>query len=173
MERQRCTYTFRKGKRGFTLLEVLLVLVLIGILFGLISYTFYSLVTNSLSLAKDSERLKEDASLLWNIQRKILSSKSIYLEKDKLFIITSAGDYYEGMVKCAYIYKDGILYYYEFPYPYGDIRFYEEDKLIKLGRFDTISFRAYKGGNFYDTFDGIPELIYVKMNNREFVIRIL
>lgn len=173
MARQKFTSMLLKSKKGFTLLEVLLVLVLISLLFGTLSYTYYSALNSSLDLARDSQKLRQEAYLLWNLKRKVVSAKILHMEKDKLFMITSAGDYYDGMVKCAYIYKEGVLYYYEFPYPYGDIKFYEEDKLIKLGKFNAFSFRAYAGGNFYDTFDGIPELLYVKLDTRQLVIKLL
>jgi|GEM_PF-719466 prepilin-type N-terminal cleavage/methylation domain-containing protein len=171
MEKHRSTHTILKGRKGFTLLEVLLVLTLVSLLFGVLSYSFYSFLTNSTKLLADSEKLKEEASLLLDIQRKVLSAQTLYMEKDKLFMITSAGSYYEGVVKCAYIYKDRTLYYYEFPYPYGDIRFYEEDKLIKLGRFNAFSIRAYEKGHFSDIFQGIPEIVYVRLNTHELFIK--
>ncbi|SNZ16356.1 pilus assembly FimT family protein [Hydrogenobacter hydrogenophilus] len=173
MEKRRSTSTLLKDKKGFTLLEVLIVLMLVGILFGVLSYSFYSFLTNSTNLLADSEKLKQEANLLLDIQRKVLSAKTLYMEKDKLFMITSVGDYYEGVVKCAYIYKDKTLYYYEFPYPYGDIRFYEEDKLIKLGRFDTFYVKAYDKGQFIDSFQGIPQVVYVKLNSHELFIKTL
>ncbi|MGB9873733.1 MAG: type II secretion system protein [Hydrogenobacter sp.] len=173
MEKRRSTSTHLKDKKGFTLLEVLVVLMIVGILFSVLSYSFYSFLTNSTNLLADSEKLKQEASLLLNIQRKVLSAKTLYIEKDKLFMITSAGDYYEGVVKCAYIYKEKTLYYYEFPYPYGDIRFYEEDKLIKLGRFESFSVRAYAGGSFMDSFQGIPEFLYVRVGSYELFLRTL
>lgn len=171
MEKHGSTHTPLKGRKGFTLLEVLLVLILVSLLFGVLSYSFYSFLTNSTSLLADSEKLKQEASLLLNIQRKVLSAKTLYMEKDKLFMITPVGDYYEGVIKCAYVYKDKTLYYYEFPYPYGDIRFYEEDKLIKLGRFDTFSIKAYDKGQFSDTFQGVPQVVYVKLNSHELFIK--
>ncbi len=173
MEKRRSTSTHLKDKKGFTLLEVLVVLMIVGVLFSVLSYSLYSFLTNSTNLLADSERLKQEASLLLNIQRKVLSAKTLHIEKDKLFMITSAGDYYEGVVKCAYIYKDKTLYYYEFPYPYGDIRFYEEDKLVKLGRFENFSVRAYVGGSFMDSFQGIPEILYVRVGSYELFLRTL
>lgn len=158
-------------KRGFTLLEILITLLTLGLLLGLLSYTFYSSISSSLDITKDGESLKRDILLLWNIQRKIISSKYVVLDKDNIFMITSAGDYYEGVVKCAFIYKKPILYYYEFPYPYGNIEFYEEDKLIKLGKFENFTVRAYKDGNLYENFSGIPELFYVSLNDKELVVK--
>ncbi|MFN3814405.1 MAG: prepilin-type cleavage/methylation domain-containing protein [Aquificaceae bacterium] len=158
-------------KRGFTLVEILITFLTLGLLFGLLSYTFYSSIRASLDITEEGESLKQDILLLWNIQRKIISSKYIVLDKDNIFMTTSAGDYHEGVVKCAFIYKKPLLYYYEFPYPYGNIEFYEEDKLIRLGKFENFTIRAYKNGNFYKNFIGIPELFYVSVNNKELIVK--
>lgn len=156
-------------KRGFTLIEVLLAITLMGVFFGIISYSFYSSVKNSYLLLNSAELTKEEALLFWNLQRKIVGAKEIYLKRDSLFIISSAGDYYQGMVKCAYIFRDGWLYYYEFPYPYGDISFYEEEKLIKLSPFRELSFRAFSG-QYLEEFRGLPQWVEVKLDEK--VLRI-
>ncbi|MEJ5339282.1 MAG: type II secretion system protein [Aquificaceae bacterium] len=153
-------------KRGFTLLEVLLVITLIGVFFGVLSYSFYSSVRNSYLLLESAELTKEEALLFWNLQKKLVGAVDLYMRKDALFVITSSGDYYEGVVKCAYLYKDGWLYYYEFPYPYGEITFYEEDRLIKLGRFDEFSFRVYANGQYLEEFRGIPQWVEVRLGGR-------
>jgi prepilin-type N-terminal cleavage/methylation domain-containing protein len=158
-------------KRAFTLLEVIIVITLLGLVFGLFSYVFKSSVESSVFLAGDSQRLKEEALLVWNIQRKVISAKDAYMEKDKLFLHTYAGDYYPGLVKCVFIYKDGVLYYYEFPYPYGDIKFYEDDKLIKLGKFKELSFSAVKGGKTEETYKGLPDLYRITIDGREYLIK--
>ncbi len=119
---------------AFTLVEVLVVLTLLGLAFGLISFSFYSYIRNALSLQESAERLRSMALLKMDIKRKILSSKEIAVKDNMVFMITNAGSYHAGTVKCGYVYKDGELYYYEFPYPYGDIFYYEEDKLIKVAK---------------------------------------
>lgn len=157
-------------KRGFTLLEVLLVLVLMGVFFGVLSFSFYSSVRNSYALSESAQLAREEALLFWSLQRKLTGATDLYLKRDALFMITSAGDYYQGVVKGAYIYRDGWLYYYEFPYPYGDITFYEEDKLLRVGRFGEVSFRAFVEGQYLEEFRGIPQWVEVKIENKVFRI---
>ena len=157
-------------RKGFTLLEVLLVIALMGVFFGVLSYSFYSSARNSYLLLESAELTKEEALFFWSLQRKLTGAKDLYLKKDALFMTTSAGDYYQGIVKCAYIYKDGWLYYYEFPYPYGDIAFYEEDKLVKIGRFGETTFRAFFSGQFFEEFRGLPQWLEVRVGGRLFTI---
>ncbi|MFN3471700.1 MAG: prepilin-type N-terminal cleavage/methylation domain-containing protein [Aquificaceae bacterium] len=153
-------------KRAFTLVEVLLVLVLMGLFFGTLSYSFYSSLRSSYLLSQSSQLTKEEILLFWDLQRKLTGATNLYLRKDGLFMITSSGDYHQGMVKCAYIYRDGWLYYYEFPYPYGDIAFYEEDRLIKLGRFKDLSFRVFSNGSYFEEFRGLPQWVEVSFEGK-------
>ncbi|MFN4319281.1 MAG: prepilin-type N-terminal cleavage/methylation domain-containing protein [Aquificaceae bacterium] len=153
-------------KRAFTLVEVLLVLVLMGLFFGTLSYSFYSSLRSSYLLSQSSQLTKKEILLFWDLQRKLTGATSFYLRKDALFMITSSGDYHQGMVKCAYIYRDGWLYYYEFPYPYGDIAFYEEDRLIKLRRFKDLSFRAFSNGSYFEEFSGLPQWVEVSFEGK-------
>lgn len=160
-----------KNKKGFTLIEVLIVIVLIGLIYSLLSMIFYSNIGNSLNIISDSEKLKREANFFWNIQRKVASAKEIYLNKGNIYMLTTAGDYYEGLVKSAYIFREGNLYYYEFPYPYGDLRFYEEDKLNNLGKIDKFQILAYKNENKYDEFTGFPDYFLVDYNERKIIVK--
>lgn len=160
-----------KDKKGFTLIEVLIVIILIGLIFSLLSMIFYSNINNSLNLILESERLKKEASFFWNIQRKIASAKEIHLDKGNLYMLTTAGDYYEGVVKSAYIFRDGNLFYYEFPYPYGDLRFYEEDKLYNLGKFKNFNILAFKNEKKYDEFIGFPDYFLVEYDDKIIVVK--
>lgn len=157
-------------KKAFTLIEVLLVLVLMGLFFGILSYSFYSSTRNAYLLSESSQLTKEEVLLFWDLQRKLVGASDLYIKKDALFMITSSGDYYQGVVRCAYIYKDGWLYYYEFPYPYGDISFYEGDKLIKVGKFKDLSFKAFFNGKYMEEFKGLPQWIEVSLEGK--VLRI-
>ncbi len=160
-----------KDKKGFTLIEVLIVILLIGLIYSILSMIFYSNIGNSLNIISDSEKLKREANFFWNIQRKVASAKEIHLNKGNLYMLTTAGDYYEGLVKSVYILREGNLYYYEFPYPYGDLRFYEEDKLYNLGKVEKFQILAFKNENKYDEFIGFPDYFLVEYNERKIIVK--
>ena len=157
-------------KRGFTLLETLIVITLMSIFFSVLSYSFYSSVKNSYLLLESAELTREELLLFWNLNRKVAGATELHVRRDGVFMITPSGDYYQGIVKCAYIYRDGWLYYYEFPYPYGDLTFYEEDKLIRIGKFKELSFRAYANGQYFEEFIGIPQ--WIELNTEGKIIRV-
>ena len=156
-------------RRAFTLVEVLVVIALLGLVFSLLSLSFSEGIRSSLGLVSLSEELKQKAVLFWDLQRKILGAKRIRVEGGNLFMLTSGSSLYEGFVKCAYIYRDGILYYYEFPFPYGAMDEYEEDKLMEVGRFEEFSLKVKSGNRYLESFDGLPEEVVVTVNGQEMV----
>lgn len=160
-----------KESSGFTITEVLVVIVIIGLIFSVLSIVFYSTTNNSIFMIGQAENIKREAVVLWDIQRKILSSRELFLEKDRLHMITTAGDFYEGVVKCSYIFKEGSLFYYEFPYPYGDIRFFDEKMLVNIGNFEDFQIRAVKNDKSYEEFKGNPDYFLIVLKNRRFIVK--
>ncbi len=156
--------------RAFTLVEVLVVLTLIGLTFSVLLFVFSRGVDSSLNLTGRAERLKLEARLFWDLQRKILGAKRLKVENNNLYLITSAGDFYPGVVKCAYLYRDGELYYYEFPYPYGAIDEVEEGRLYLLGKVENFEVIAVVGNREENTYEGLPLFVKVKLNGREFLL---
>ena len=159
----------RSGSKAFTLIEVLVVLTLVGMTFSVLLLILSRGTDSSLNVTRGSENLKMEVRLFWDIQRKVLGAKRIRVEGNNLYLITSAGDFYPGVVKCAYIYRDGELYYYEFPYPYGAINEVEEDKLYRLGKVEKFEVVAIERNREERAYEGLPRLVKVRLNGREFV----
>lgn len=157
-------------RRAFTLVEVLVVLTLIGLTFSLLLLVFSRGVDSSLNVSSRGEWLRMGAQLFWDLQRKVLGATRIKVENNNLYMVTSAGDFYPGVIKCAYIYRDGELYYYEFPYPYGAIDEIEEDKLYRLGRAKDFEVIAVVGNREEKVYEGLPLFVKVKLNGREFLL---
>ena len=155
--------------RAFTLVEVLVVLTLIGLTFSLLLFVFSRGVDSSLNLSRRGEALSMEARLFWDLQRKILGATRIKVESNNLYMVTSAGDFYPGVVKCAYIYRDGDLYYYEFPYPYGAIDGIEEERLYRLGKVESFEVVAVAGNREERVYEGLPLFVKVRLNGKEFL----
>jgi len=159
--------------RAFTLVEVLVVLTLIGLTFSILLFVFSRGVNSSLSLSQSSERLKSEASLFWELQRKVVGASRIKVSRDGLYMITTGGSFNGGVVKCAYLYRDGDLYYYEFPYPYGAIDEVDENGLYKLGTFTEFRVVAMERNREYEAYEGLPEFLKVYLNDREFLFKVI
>ena len=155
--------------RAFTLIEVLIVLTLIGLTFSLLLLVFSRGIDSSLNLSEGSEALKRESSLFWELQRKILGAKRIKVDRESIYMITTGGSFNRGVVKCAYLFRDGKLYYYEFPYPYGAIDEIEEEKLYEVGKFRSFRVSVREGDRDYEVYDGMPQLVKVEVNGEEFV----
>ncbi|ADC89164.1 hypothetical protein Thal_0530 [Thermocrinis albus DSM 14484] len=155
---------------GFTLLEVLVTLTLLALVVGMSFGIFFGGVRSYTGLKERSEELRQLATLHWSLQRKLFGATQLQLSSDSIFMITWGGDYHKGVVKAAFLYKDGTLYYYEFPYPYGDLRFYEEDKLVPLAKFPSLRFFAMVKGKLEDTYTGIPDAIVLDLPDRRIVV---
>ncbi|HIC97802.1 MAG TPA: prepilin-type N-terminal cleavage/methylation domain-containing protein [Aquificaceae bacterium] len=157
------------SNRAFTLVEVLLVLTLLGLTFSTVLFVFLRGIGSSLSVLESSEKLSGEASLFWDLQRKVFGASRIKIENDRLYMITSGGTYYEGVVRCAYFFREGKLYYYEFPYPWGEIDDIEESKAFQIATVGSFEVSAVEGDGEERSYDGLPERVVVRIGDTEFI----
>lgn len=71
---------YQKKSGGFTLIEVLVVLTLMGLVFSLLVFVFSRATDSSLKVSARSEELKRQASLFWEMERKVIGAKRIRIE---------------------------------------------------------------------------------------------
>ncbi len=161
-----------KQGRAFTLIEVLLVLTLLGITFSVLLFVFSRGIDSSLSITEGSEKLKAQATLFWDLQRKIFGAKDIKIEPNGIYMLTTAGSFNKGVVKCAYIFEDGKLYYYEFPYPYGTLEEIDRKALMEIGRFESFEVRAWERGREFRTFKGLPKFVKISLEGEEYLFEV-
>ncbi len=162
--------TFR---RAFTLVEVLVVLLLISLTFTITFTAFSRVVLSSLSLLRESERVKGELLLFWELERALVGSRELLLKEGReLFLLTSGGSLYRGLIKKAFIYRNGVLYTYEFPYNVGSLDFYEEDKLIEVFRTEKFRILAVDAGGTHRNYEGLPPLLVVELGERRFTFKI-
>jgi len=168
-----------KGKVGgtfkdsFTLVEVLIVLLLISLTFSILFFSFSRIISYSLHVSSEAERIKGELMLFWELTRAFTGARKFLLQEGrKVFLLTSGGSIYRGLVKKAFIYKDGSIYTYEFPYGAGSLDFFEEEKLLKL--LNAEDFRVYaidKRGR-HKNYEGLPPLVIVELGERKFTFKI-
>lgn len=157
---------------AFTLVEVLIVLTILSLIFTLLSLSFSRAVNSSLSGIKNSENLKKEIILFWELRKALTGARKILLRERELYLETSGGEFFKGIVKKAYIFKEGTLYTYEFPYPSGSLDLYEEEKLIKKGKFNSLRFYALDKNGKHDKYEGLPDFILIELNGKEFTFKI-
>ncbi len=123
-------------------------LVLLGVVLSTALFVFLRGINSSSTITLKGEKLVEFSNLYWDLTRAFYGAKELALiNGTQLYLITTGGLFYPGVVHSAFIYRNGTLYYYEYPYPYGDIRHVEEDRLIALYRLDSFRMEVIdKGG---------------------------
>jgi len=158
---------------GFTLTEVLVVLAIISLVFSLILISFRRATFFTLDAKEEAEELKSEALIFWELQRSLAGAKRLKVNRGKeLFLTTSGGSIYRGIVKKGFIFKEGWLYLYEFPYPSGSLDFYEEDKLIKLSRVKSFKVLALDSRGRHENYEGLPPFVIVELNSKEFTFKV-
>jgi len=166
--------------KGFTILELLLVLSLVLIFFGLVGMSFTNSVKDNMELSKDINRAVESLSVYNQLSKQLFSaftgkSINIKLEKDRLSFCTFYPLFFSGCVRAEYYVeeKEGKkrLVYEEFPYCDGNLGLPGLKKEI-LAYFDNIRFEAYRRNRVYDTFSGkeFPDFIKLSIDNEDYFI---
>jgi len=159
--------------RGFTLVEILITLAIAGITLTSLFLIFSRGSLTSAGLTEESASFKMEVSLFWDLQRKVLGAKRIRIEGDALYMYTSGGSHFPGIVKCAFYVKDGMLRYHEFPYPYLSIDEIYEGVDYVLGPVRRFEVFASDGRVDETVYDGMPRFVKVILNDREFVFETL
>jgi len=166
--------------KGFTLLEVLLVVSLLLVVFGLFGFSFINTVKGNLSLKEKLYKNISHLSVYNQLTKQLFSvytekEPSIYLEQDRLSFYTLYPVFFEGGVRAEYYTQQNgdktLLLYEEFPYIDGRLG-YKGTKKMVLGSFKTVKFEAVEGGRVYKSYKGEkpPEGIVITLDNHSYII---
>jgi prepilin-type N-terminal cleavage/methylation domain-containing protein len=156
---------YKEKAFGFTLLEILVVIVIVSLFFSTLIGSYFFIVKKSLKTMKGSRNLYNYAKAIYRLENAIKCSKNIKIDNSRnfstLYLYTYCG-IYKGFSKEVFFVKNNILYVYAYPYEFGDIFFYDEKKAIKL--IPITNFRAEFVNN---------NVIKLNINNKHFVVPIL
>jgi prepilin-type N-terminal cleavage/methylation domain len=97
------------NKKGFTLIEVIITIMILSLVFSVLAFSIYSTIKNSVDIKGQSEKLKEDASFFWDMQKKFSTNTKTFLRNDNghpiLVLYNTSGNYYKGLVKSVFLLK--------------------------------------------------------------------
>ncbi len=160
--------------RGFTLLEVLITLSLLSLIFIIAFGSYVRIINSSTDAVKRSEALYEELRLFWEFNRAFVGAKRILLKNSReVYLITSGGSRFKGIVFRAFVSKEDGLYEYEFPYPPKVMRIrIPKEKLSLISHLRDVRFFAYLDGQKLDRYEGLPEALLVEMNGREYIFKL-
>ena len=170
--RKKAIIDYFKWNKAFTLIEILVVIAILSLLFSTITVIFKSLYEGSLKLSSSSQELSKKIQIFWTLTRALYGSKKVILKNGtQLYLITTGGQFYGGVVKAVYIFKNGSLYYYEYPYPYGSLYDYNNKKLIQLAKFKNFKIYALVNKQLKETFYRKAKLYQLHIDNETFYIK--
>ncbi|WP_457643798.1 prepilin-type N-terminal cleavage/methylation domain-containing protein [Persephonella sp.] len=166
--------------RGFTLLELLLVITLVMLVFGIIGFSFVNFLTGNANLSARINKTVNDLSVYNQISKQMFSvytgrKINIKIDANRISIYTLYPVFYEGAVRAEYYIKEEnkkkILIYEEYPYVDGRLGHPGLKKMV-LGEFQSVSFEVLKDGRFTDRYTGqkIPPALRITTDGGEYII---
>ena len=160
-------------KKGFTLVEVLVVLILISLLFSFLFIAFFQSVQSSLNIEKSANQIKKQANLYWFLEKLVYTAQNFsIINGTAIYFKGPCGLFHKGIVKCALIYKKPWLYYYEYPYYFEPITDFRNETPIKLERLEKLSFLVKTKEKILRNYEGaLPDFLIAKFNDTEMIFK--
>jgi len=165
--------------KGFTLLELLLVLSLILIVFGIVGFSFTSNIKQNLNLSLEINKTIQSLSIYNQLSKQLFSKYektniNFKLDEDRISFYTLYPVFFEGAVRAEYYVENKnkkiFLFYEEFPYVDGKLGNTGLKKQL-LGIFEDVKFEAVKGDRYYESISGrnFPQAVKISLDGRSFI----
>jgi len=166
--------------KGFTLLELLLVITLVMLVFGIVGFSFVNFLTGNARLSAQINNTIKDLSVYNQITKQMFSlytgkKINIQIDANRISLYTLFPVFYEGAVRAEYYIKEEnkkkILIYEEYPYVDGKLGYPGLKKMV-LGEFQSLSFEILKDGRFADQYAGqkTPPALKITADGGEYII---
>ena len=168
--------------KGYTLLELLLVISLLSIAFSLIGLIYINNIKGNIKLTAEVNQNIKYLSVYNQIQKQFYSyylnrKINIKLENNRLSFYTGYPIFYGGIVRAEYyteLSEDGNYYliYEEFPYPDGKLGFEGSKKLV-LGKFKNVNFNIMNKNKIFSSFKNkkFPNGLILEIDEKKFYIQ--
>ncbi len=176
----KCTSMNLQNKKAFTILELLLVITLLLLIFGVAGFTFI----NNLKGIKDVDITinteVNNLSLLNQLSKQLFAKYekkpvNIIVERDRISFYTLLPIFFEGAVRSEYIFeKEGDkikVVYEEYPFVDGNLGM-EGIKRQVIGIFNDIKVEVLEGDRWLENYKGgeVPTIFKLIINGEEFYI---
>ncbi|WP_457639344.1 hypothetical protein [Persephonella sp.] len=168
--------------KGFTLLELLLVVSLTLIVFGVVGFSFVNFFRGNVELSAQINKTVSHLSVYNQLSRQLFSiytgkAENIKIDGNRISFYTYYPVFFEGAVRAEYYIKEEkgkkLLYYEEYPYVDGKLGHPGLKKAV-LGVFQFLEFEPYYGGSFKDRYTGKkpPEAIRINFKENQYIITV-
>ncbi|WP_456401661.1 prepilin-type N-terminal cleavage/methylation domain-containing protein [Persephonella sp.] len=170
-----------KNNKGFTLLELLLVILLLLTVFGVLGMSYISNIKDTVTLTGKINRFTQYLSINNQLSKQLFSKFekegiNFRLDRDRLSFYTLYPLFYSGAVRAEYKIKkiEGdryILIYEEFPYIDGKLG-WDGLKKITIGNFEKVEFYIIDRGKIFENYSSknFPEILKIVLDDEIFYI---
>ncbi len=169
--------------RGFSLLELIVVISLLSIFFGIIGITFINSTRGIRQVQTDIQKQIRDLSFLNQLSKQLFAKyenkpENIIVQRDRISFYTYYPLFFEGAVRAEYVFEktenDRIkITYQESPYVDGKLGI-EGVKKQFVGIFNSVSVEVLQGDVWLENYRGkiFPRIIRIKLDEDLFYITI-
>lgn len=165
--------------KGFTLLELLLVLSLLLIVFGVIGFSFSSNIKQNLELSERINKTIESLSIYNQLSKQLFSGyqknkENFRLDRNRISFYTLYPVFFSGAARAEYYVEEkegkNYLMYEEFPFIDGKLGYPGLKKQV-LGIYKQINFEVLNNNKYYETFSGkdFPQAVKIVLDGQEYI----
>ncbi len=162
--------------RGFTLVEVLVVLVLVGLILSTAVFVLWHSLETGLWGVVQAEKTKDLAQTVWFLQNQLEGIYQKFALRHQgsqilMGFLTTCGEKYPGIVQVRYRVEGGRVYYCESPYPHGELFSCpegDEHLLLEVSDFEV---EAYDN-SWQTNFSGVPQKVRLLINGLPVVAQV-
>ncbi len=168
-----------ESRKGFTLLEVLIVVALFVVLFAAIEFMFTGTLFSALEISGKVDKETSALSLYSQMNRQLFSrfnpkKENFLLTENRLSFYTLSPVFFEGGVRAEYLFNGterGVrVIYEEFPCPDGRLGT-KGKKKMDFGVFDNVSFSVFQNGEWKREFgEDFPGIGNLTVDGRSFIV---
>ncbi len=169
-------------RKGFTLLEVLVVFILVSLIFVVVYESFKVTGEGGVIFIRKGDRLSSRLELFYRLKHQlegVLKNFGVKKENSTWIVsfVTTQGEFYRGVVLANYFFKNNRIYYCEYPYYPGELFKCKKERGF-IGKVKKFDMKVLYNGKWLDLrkdikekgiFIGIPEKVKIRLGDIWFV----
>ncbi len=172
-----------KQNRAFSLLELIIVISLLGIVFGIIGTTFINSVKSVRNVEDEIQNQINNISLYNQLAKQLFAKYekkklNIIIQRDRISFYTYYPVFFEGAVRAEYVFEklgeEKIkVVYQEAPYVDGKLGI-EGVKKQTIGIYKNVSVDILQGNNWLENYKGkrFPKVLRLSLNDSIYYITV-
>ncbi|NPA51913.1 MAG: type II secretion system protein [Aquificae bacterium] len=173
----------KESKRGFSLLELIVVITLLSIVFGIIGTVFINSSKGITQVQINIQKEIKNLSFLNQLSKQLFAKyekkpQNIVIQRDRISFYTYYSLFFEGAVRAEYIFEETEndlikVTYEEAPYVDGKLGI-QGLKRQYIGLYKKVTVDVLQGDSWFENYRGklFPRIIKLTLDGEQFYITI-